>query len=141
MQQPADQDEDVTSDLGESIAPSEFTAMTTTRLRYSFEQGRSVDFLSYPLLLFSNASFAYTLRLRRYQSFLQGRYGLPNDDIEQMREGIKHKLYADYILDDKPHLAPIGDHPQKIVDLGTGVGLWAHDGLWPNSSSLKHLHV
>lgn len=65
--------------------------------------------------------------LRRYQGFLQGRYGLPNDDVEQAREGMKHKLYLDYILDGKLFLAPIGDHPQKIVDLGTGVGFWASD--------------
>jgi len=44
-----------------------------------------------------------------------------------MREGIKHKLYVDYILDGALHFAPIGDHPQKIVDLGTGVGFWACD--------------
>lgn len=40
---------------------------------------------------------------------------------------MKHKLYLDYILDGKLFLAPIGDHPQKIVDLGTGVGFWASD--------------
>lgn len=45
-----------------------------------------------------------------------------------MREGMKHKLYVDYLLGDKLVLAPIGDHPQKIVDLGTGVGFWAQDG-------------
>lgn len=65
---------------------------------------------------------------RRYQGFLQDRYGLPNDDAEQTREGIKHKLYTDYILDGKLVLAPIGTNPQKIVDLGTGSGLWAQDG-------------
>lgn len=45
-----------------------------------------------------------------------------------MREGFKHKLYLDYILDGKLFLAPIGDHPQKIIDLGTGFGFWAQDG-------------
>lgn len=64
----------------------------------------------------------------RYQGFLQGRYGVPNDDPEQIREAIKHKLYIDYLLDGKLFLAPVGDYPQKIVDLGTGVGFWAQDG-------------
>jgi hypothetical protein len=27
------------------------------------------------------------------------------------------------------HLAPIDNHPHKIVDIGTGTGLWANDGL------------
>lgn len=104
--EPEDPDENPTSDYEEeSVEMSEFTSVTTSRLRYTFEQGR------------------------RYQAFLQGRYGLPNDDIEQMREGIKHKLYVDYILDGELHLAPIGDHPQKVVDLGTGVGFWAQDSL------------
>jgi hypothetical protein len=31
-------------------------------------------------------------------------------------------------MDGKLILAPIGDNPQKIVDLGTGVGMWAQDG-------------
>lgn len=74
---------------------------------------------------------------RRYQAFLHGRYGLPNDDVEQTREGIKHKLYTDYLLEGKLFLAPIGDHPQKIVDLGTGVGFWAQDGSFHIHSSLS----
>ncbi|PHH84062.1 hypothetical protein CDD83_2555 [Cordyceps sp. RAO-2017] len=52
---------------------------------------------------------------------------MPNDDAEQMREGVKHKLYSDYILGGKLFLAPIGKNPQKIVDLGTGFGFWPLD--------------
>ncbi|KAM0362512.1 hypothetical protein ACHAO7_006164 [Fusarium culmorum] len=98
-----DSDEDPTSDYGDSIATSEFTSVNTREL-YSYEHGR------------------------RYQGFLRGRYGLPNDDAEQVREGLKHKLYLDYLMDGELFLAPIGDNPQKIVDLGTGVGMWAQDG-------------
>ena len=29
------------------------------------------------------------------------------------------------VLDGKLFLAPIGDHPQRILDLGCGTGLWA----------------
>lgn len=77
--------------------------------------------------------FMTLISSRRYQGFLQGRYGLPNDDVEQVREGLKHKLYLDYLLDGNLFVAPIGDHPQKIVDLGTGVGFWAQDS-WFHSS-------
>lgn len=97
-----DPEEDPTSDYGDSVETSEFTSVNTREL-HSYEHGR------------------------RYQGFLQGRYGLPNDDVEQVREGLKHKLYLDYLLDGNLFLAPIGDHPQKIVDLGTGVGFWAQD--------------
>ncbi|CAM1511271.1 Fc.00g087840.m01.CDS01 [Cosmosporella sp. VM-42] len=95
-------EEDPTSDYGDSLGTSEFTSVNTREL-HSYEHGR------------------------RYQGFLQGRYGLPNDDVEQSREGLKHKLYLDYLLDGKLFLSPIGDFPQKIVDLGTGVGFWAQD--------------
>ena len=68
------------------------------------------------------------MRQRRYQGWLQGRYGLPNDDIEQDREALKHKLYVDYIFQGQRFRSPIGQHPQKIVDMGTGFGFWAQDG-------------
>jgi ubiquinone/menaquinone biosynthesis C-methylase UbiE len=29
------------------------------------------------------------------------------------------------LLDGKLFLAPIGDHPQKVMDVGTGTGIWA----------------
>ena len=82
------------------------------------------------LFFFFFQTSTHTPANRRYQGFLQGRYGLPNDDIEQMREGIKHKMYVDYILEGKLFRAPLGDYPQKLVDLGTGVGFWAQDGSW-----------
>lgn len=68
--------------------------------------------------------------LRRYQAILKGRYGLPNDNDEQVREWIKHKMFLDYVNAGSLFRSPIGDHPQKIVDLGTGVGYWASDGLF-----------
>lgn len=41
-------------------------------------------------------------------------------------------------MDGKLFLAPIGDYPQKIVDLGTGVGLWAQDSLFLHTSTLRY---
>ncbi|RTE77573.1 hypothetical protein BHE90_007955 [Fusarium euwallaceae] len=28
------------------------------------------------------------------------------------------------VLDDKLYKAPIGDNPQRILDIGTGTGIW-----------------
>ncbi|KAK2616423.1 hypothetical protein QQS21_000665 [Conoideocrella luteorostrata] len=100
MNTPHSTDEEITSDYDESFGVSEFTSIHTARLIYHYEHGR------------------------RYQGLLRDRYGMPNDETEQTREGIKHKLYSDYILNGSPFLAPVADNPQKIADLGTGVGNW-----------------
>jgi len=60
---------------------------------------------------------------RRYHMYKYGRYPIPNDDLECGREGLRHALFKE-MLDGRLHLAPIGQHPQKIVDLGTGFGDW-----------------
>ncbi|GAO17644.1 hypothetical protein UVI_02002060 [Ustilaginoidea virens] len=69
------------------------------------------------------AAYAYE-RGRRYHVFGDGRYPIPNDDIEQSREDMKHAMLM-MLTGNKPFLAPIGDHPQKILDIGTGTGIWA----------------
>lgn len=37
-----------------------------------------------------------------------------------------HHIYS-LVLDGKLHLAPIGKSPQRVLDLGTGTGIWAID--------------
>ncbi|EFX03665.1 methyltransferase type 12 [Grosmannia clavigera kw1407] len=61
---------------------------------------------------------------RRYHMYKQGLYPLPNDDGEYGRESIRHALFLD-LLSGRLHLAPIGDSPQKIMDIGTGFGDWS----------------
>lgn len=34
------------------------------------------------------------------------------------------------LLGGKLYLSPIGDNPQKIIDLGTGFGDWAIEGMY-----------
>ncbi|OHF01443.1 methyltransferase domain-containing protein [Colletotrichum orchidophilum] len=90
------------SDYGESLASSGFTSLASRVMKHSHEGGR------------------------RYQSFLQGIYPLPNDETEQFREEMKHQLIK-RLLDENDYLSPIGSNPQKIMDVGTGTGLWAVD--------------
>ncbi|KXH49767.1 methyltransferase [Colletotrichum simmondsii] len=76
------------------------TSITSSVLKHSYENGR------------------------RYHSFRDGRYPIPNDDIEQNREEMKHAMVME-LTDGKLFHAPIGDSPSKIIDLGTGTGIWA----------------
>ncbi|KYK56525.1 S-adenosyl-L-methionine-dependent methyltransferase [Drechmeria coniospora] len=70
----------------------------------------------------SSSVYAFTYeRGRRYHCFKNGRYPIPNDDQEQEREDMKHAMLME-LTDGTPFYAPTGDHPQTIVDVGTGTG-------------------
>lgn len=66
---------------------------------------------------------------RRYHKFKEGRYFLPNDDIEQEREYMKHAMVMN-LCEGRLHYAPL-ENPQKILDVGTGIGIWAIDSELP----------
>jgi hypothetical protein len=62
---------------------------------------------------------------RRYHKFREGRYLVPNDEPEQEREDLKHAMIV-ALMDGVLHVAPL-NHPQKMLDIGTGTGIWAID--------------
>jgi len=66
---------------------------------------------------------------RRYHGFREGAYIYPNDDSEQDRLDIFHKIFL-VARNGELHRAPISTHtpgfgPLRILDLGTGTGIWA----------------
>ncbi|KAF4462215.1 methyltransferase [Fusarium albosuccineum] len=61
---------------------------------------------------------------RRYHKFREGTYNFPNEDVEQEREDMKHAMVK-LLCSQKLHFAPIGSHPQNVLDVGTGTGIWA----------------
>ncbi|KAK3493611.1 S-adenosyl-L-methionine-dependent methyltransferase [Neurospora crassa] len=69
---------------------------------------------------------------RRYQSYKNSRYPIPNDDAELSREDMKHAMLLE-LLDGQISFAPLGKSPQNILDIGTGTGIWAIDAgdRWP----------
>ncbi|KAF4954400.1 hypothetical protein FSARC_12143 [Fusarium sarcochroum] len=63
---------------------------------------------------------------RRYHAFREGAYLVPNDDEEQERMDLAHHIYG-LLFRGELHVAPIGKNPQRVLDLGTGTGIWAMD--------------
>ncbi|KAI9894484.1 MAG: hypothetical protein M1814_003242 [Vezdaea aestivalis] len=61
---------------------------------------------------------------RRYHGYKGGRYMIPNDEMEMDREDMKHHISM-LMLEGRLHLAPIPKLPQRILDVGTGTGIWA----------------
>ncbi|KAL2138694.1 hypothetical protein VTI28DRAFT_6367 [Corynascus sepedonium] len=94
-----DEDEFVLTD-GYDTASTGSTSVTSSVYAHSIENGR------------------------RYQHFKNGRYPIPNDDEELNREDMKHAMLLE-LCDGALYYAPIGDNVQKILDIGTGTGIWA----------------
>ncbi|CZS95211.1 related to TAM domain methyltransferase [Rhynchosporium agropyri] len=63
---------------------------------------------------------------RRYHSYRAGTYWGPNDDTAQENLDLFHHIF-NLSLDGNLFLAPIGPNPQRILDIGTGTGIWAID--------------
>ena len=61
---------------------------------------------------------------RTYPAYGMNEYGLPIDEAEQDRNDLQHCKFM-LILGDRLHLAPISTDPARILDLGTGSGIWA----------------
>lgn len=60
---------------------------------------------------------------RRYHAFKDGSYIMPNDESELDRLDLSHQMFK-ITMGDKLYLAPI-DNPARILDVGTGTGIWA----------------
>ncbi|PVH89233.1 S-adenosyl-L-methionine-dependent methyltransferase [Cadophora sp. DSE1049] len=62
---------------------------------------------------------------RRYHAYKEGNYLLPNDDAEQDRLDLHHHVF-NLVTEGKLFHAPI-DNPSRVLDAGTGTGIWAMD--------------
>lgn len=51
---------------------------------------------------------------------------MPNDETEQDRLDMTHHLWG-VRLNGELHLAPLPANPQRVMDIGTGTGIWAID--------------
>jgi methylase of polypeptide subunit release factors len=60
---------------------------------------------------------------RQYHAYRDGAYWGPNDELAKEILDFAHHMYL-LTMDQKLHLAPL-HHPQTILDVGTGTGIWA----------------
>ncbi|QMW33970.1 hypothetical protein G4B84_009436 [Aspergillus flavus NRRL3357] len=63
---------------------------------------------------------------RRYHGFREGEYLFPNDETEQARMDMLHHIYR-LMLGGGLYKAPTPQSPQRILDIGTGTGIYAID--------------
>ncbi|KAF2139284.1 uncharacterized protein K452DRAFT_289833 [Aplosporella prunicola CBS 121167] len=89
------------SNYGNDLA-TETTSLASTIYRYPVENGR------------------------RYHKYKEGSYWGPNDDQQNDQLDLSHQTFL-ILLDGKLFRAPISDHPQRVLDVGTGTGIWAID--------------
>jgi len=62
---------------------------------------------------------------RRYHAYKDGAYLLPNDEKEQDRLDLHHHVF-NLVYAGTLHRAPV-DNPNRVLDVGTGTGIWAID--------------
>ncbi|KAH8704059.1 S-adenosyl-L-methionine-dependent methyltransferase [Talaromyces proteolyticus] len=63
---------------------------------------------------------------RRYHAYREGEYWGPNDEQQNEQLDIAHHMFT-LLLENKLFLAPIDAHVQRVLDVGTGTGIWAID--------------
>jgi hypothetical protein len=91
-----------------------------------FGGGDDFDTSSYATSLLSEVRDYSYENGRRYHSYRQGGYIMPNDKDEQDRQDLLHHV-RNLALGGALFLAPIGKAPQRVLDIGTGTGIWAVD--------------
>ncbi|KAF2261458.1 S-adenosyl-L-methionine-dependent methyltransferase [Lojkania enalia] len=61
---------------------------------------------------------------RRYHAYSEGKYPVPNDEVEKDRLDLQHHAFR-LTLDGALYRAPIPKDVQHVLDVGTGTGIWA----------------
>ncbi|KEZ42062.1 Uncharacterized protein SAPIO_CDS6479 [Scedosporium apiospermum] len=101
-----DAQEDADSSYGSDTESRATASVTSSIFHYQYENGR------------------------RYHAFREGQYVLPNDDREQERLNLQHHIWR-LLLGGSLHTVPLpdpsSDEELRILDLGTGTGVWAID--------------
>ncbi|KAL2824230.1 S-adenosyl-L-methionine-dependent methyltransferase [Aspergillus cavernicola] len=88
------------------------------------EESYSSGIESYATSLTSSVTAYNWQHGRRYHGYKEGSYKFPNDEREQDRLDLFHCMFR-LVLNGRLFLAPIEDGPLRVLDIGTGTGIWA----------------
>lgn len=91
---------DTDSTVGENDVLSLTTSLSSSIIDYVYENGR------------------------RYHRYREGEYLFPNDEDEQDRLDMVHHIFR-LMLGGSLYKAPISNFPQRVLDIGTGTGIYA----------------
>ncbi|KAL1977291.1 hypothetical protein VTN31DRAFT_150 [Thermomyces dupontii] len=108
-----------------TTAPNNAAANVEVDTSYENDSSYGDELSSYSASLTSSVLDYRHENGRRYHKFRDGSYLLPNDESENDRLDMAHEMCLQ-ILHRKLYLAPI-KQPQRVIDLGTGTGIWAID--------------
>ncbi|TGZ77955.1 TAM domain methyltransferase [Ascodesmis nigricans] len=98
-------------ETGASIAPD-----TTAREQYISHSETESLIAGLKAYIYENG--------RRYHAFRAGRYPFPCDESEKDRMDLWHHVHL-LLNNHRYHLEPLKPHTKRILDLGTGTGIWA----------------
>ncbi|KAF4303670.1 Methyltransferase type 11 [Botryosphaeria dothidea] len=82
------------------------------------------DMQSYSTSLASSVEEYKVEHGRRFHAYREGAYNFPNDDKEQDRLDMVHHMQI-LAKGNKLFLSPLSSPPKRILDVGTGTGIWA----------------
>ncbi|EWC47626.1 hypothetical protein DRE_03246 [Drechslerella stenobrocha 248] len=83
----------------------------------------------------SNPATNYRFENGRRYHHREESWPVPNDEKQQNQMDLFHQVYS-LRLNGRPHLAPITPSPRRILDVGTGTGIWALEvgDIYPSAS-------
>jgi SAM-dependent methyltransferase len=123
---PPDPDANASSAEDTADASTEVSANDVGSFIFDLDDDYHSDTSTYTASLLSDVKdYAYE-NGRRYHSYREGHYVLPNDEQEQDRQDLLHHV-RNLVLNGALFRAPLETSVQRVLDIGTGTGIWAID--------------
>jgi Methyltransferase domain len=101
------------------VAPNDIAPSTASELN---TPGRQQPYKSNLRVILND----HDTHIKYGRAYVDADYWVPNDEKQHNQLDMAHHLYL-LMLGGQLYLAPIGKNPRKVLDIGTGTGIWAMD--------------